>query len=336
MDYFANPQLINFEVTQRCSFECPQCYCQKDTGKDLDFSIAKAVIKESAKMGVKYVNISGGETLLYPHLIDLLELCFAHEISTNIAISGVGFNEVVLKNLIKAGVYGIYVSINGSTENINAISRNGFIHAIKALDIISKSEFPRSAINWVMQSSNAEDFSNMIKLAENYNIQSFFILMRKPDSDGHLDDYPTKEQIEMICTYIRQYTGNVEIVIDKCFSQMKAVMGNWIFGNVNNGIYRGCTAGIDSCSLNVDGTFSPCRHLLLSERFCSLQEYWTNSVFLNSLRTEFYMESMSCRLCTLKKYCRPCVANLNIQKLVLEMKNTYCPFCNTIKKGSVK
>ena len=53
-------------------------------------------------MGVKYVNISGGETLLYPHLIDLLELCFAHEISTNIAISGVGFNEVVLKNLIKA------------------------------------------------------------------------------------------------------------------------------------------------------------------------------------------------------------------------------------------
>lgn len=61
--------------------------------------------------------------MLYPHLIDLLELCFAHEISTNIAISGVGFNEVVLKNLIKAGVYGIYVSINGSTENINAISR---------------------------------------------------------------------------------------------------------------------------------------------------------------------------------------------------------------------
>lgn len=57
MDYFANPQLINFEVTQRCSFECPQCYCQKDTER-FGLFYSKSCNKRVCKNGVKYVNIS--------------------------------------------------------------------------------------------------------------------------------------------------------------------------------------------------------------------------------------------------------------------------------------
>lgn len=329
MNYLTKPALINLEVTRRCSLGCPQCYCQKDNQIiDLDFTIAKAVVEEAAILGVEYMNISGGETLMYPSLLELISVCSTHNIFPNIAISGVGFDKNILNQIVKQRISGIFISLNGSTESINAKSRNGFFYAINALDIISKSNFQQSAINWVMQSNNADDFPNVVRIAEQYGIKTVFILMRKPNDVGVLEEYPSMEQIKAVSAYVQEYSGKTQIVIDSCFSQMRAFMGNWIFGNSNVGMYRGCTAGIDSFTVNVDGTFSPCRHLQMREKVASLKEYWTQSLILKKLRSEFSMESLTCRACTLKDYCRPCAAVLNSQELTVEMENIYCPFCN--------
>lgn len=43
---------------------------------------------------------------------------------------------------------------------------------MNALEVISKSNFQQSAINWVMQSNNAEDFPNIVHIAEQYGIKS--------------------------------------------------------------------------------------------------------------------------------------------------------------------
>lgn len=104
IDFFNTPQLINIEVTDKCLLKCPQCYCQLNYGKELDKNIALTVIKEASKLNVKYINISGGETLLYPYLLELIFSCYKNNIYPNIAISGWGFNKTVLDNLIKNGI----------------------------------------------------------------------------------------------------------------------------------------------------------------------------------------------------------------------------------------
>ncbi|MBC2579360.1 radical SAM protein [Clostridium sp. DJ247] len=324
IEFLKIPKLMNIEVTDKCPLQCPQCYCQLNIGKEINKDIAINIIEQASKLNIEYVNISGGETLLYPHLFELISTCSENEILPNIAISGWGFNELVLNHLIKNGINCIFVSLNGSTERINSFSRNGYNLAINALKILAKSKFNKTIINWVMQSNNSDDFPNIIKIAEKYNVKAVVVMAIKPDSNGHLKTFPYKEQIEKISVFIKKYSGNIQIVIDKCFSQLKAYMGRNIFSNTNQGLYKGCTAGLDSFTLNVDGNFSPCRHLFIPERYNSIIDYWTKSLILAKLREPNNLRVKPCIDCKLNNYCRPCIAINSNTKLGKQKENTHC------------
>lgn len=324
IEFLKIPKLINIEVTDKCPLQCPQCYCQLNVGKELDKNIAINIIEQAAKLNVEYINISGGETLLYPHLFELIYTCSKNKILPNIAISGWGFDELVLSNLIQNKIHCIFVSLNGSTEKINSFSRNGYSLAINSLKILAKLKFNNTVINWVMQSNNSDDFPNIIKLAEKYNVKAIVIMAIKPDSNGLLKNFPSKDQIEKISIFIKKYAGNVQIIIDKCFSQLKAYMGRNIFSNINQGLYKGCTAGLDSFTLNVDGKFTPCRHLFIPETYNTILDYWTNSLTLKQLRKYNDLQVEPCINCKLKNYCRPCIAVNSTTSLGKQKENTYC------------
>lgn len=324
VEFLQKPTLINIEVTDKCPLNCPQCYCQLNVGKEIDRTTAINIIKQSGELGVTYINLSGGETLLYPHLNELIYICNKYNILPNIAISGWGFSKSVLEELIYNGINLIFVSLNGSTEEINAISRNGYELAIDALNLLSKSNFNRTIINWVMQSNNSDDFINIMKIAEKYNVKAVVIMVIKPDSNGNLETFPSNDQIEKISIFIKKYSGNVQIIIDKCFSQLKAFMGRTVFSNTNQGLYKGCTAGLDSFTLNVDGNFSPCRHLFIPETFDNIMNYWTKSSILRQLRLSSELNMKPCTNCKLKRSCRPCIAVGDCTSLENQKENYHC------------
>ena len=134
-------QGINLEVTTCCPLSCPQCYCSLEGGKHLELTIAKKKIDEAYKHGVKIAHISGGETLCYPHIYELLKYISGYGITANIAISGYTFNEGILEKLILSGVSGIFVSLNGSNSEINALTRDGYEMAISALTVLKDAKY---------------------------------------------------------------------------------------------------------------------------------------------------------------------------------------------------
>ena len=146
---YDTPVLMNLELTTRCPLRCPQCYCDLTKGKDLELETALYWLNEAAKNHVRTVNLSGGETMLYPHL----------------------------SQLIFDGVSGIFISLNGSTEEINAHSRDGYSLAIRALEILNEIGYEKTCINWVMHSNNADDFPNMIRLAETYHVAEIAVMV---------------------------------------------------------------------------------------------------------------------------------------------------------------
>lgn len=64
--YYTYPKLINLELTDMCPLNCLQCYCTLNDGKFLSYEIAEKIINEAEQLSVEYINLSGGETLLYP------------------------------------------------------------------------------------------------------------------------------------------------------------------------------------------------------------------------------------------------------------------------------
>jgi len=300
---------INVELTNSCPLRCPQCYCHLEGGKHIDPEVAKARIREAADHGAITVSLSGGETLCYPYLYELIEYAAGKVENVNVALSGWHFDSEVLKKLVDAGVTGICISLNGSTEEINALTRDGYQYAINGLQVLSENHFPNSYINWVMHSNNTDDFPNIVALAEKYNIQTVDIIMFKPDAKDCLSSYPSGEQMKQISDFIHAYHGKVDIVPEACFSPLRALVYNygWI-GNLNSGPTRGCGAGIYIYSVNTEGHYSPCRHLDYYEDFSSLDEYLEKSELIQKIR--HFEEDLRepCSGCSLQKYCRPCIA----------------------------
>ena len=300
---------LNLELTTCCPLHCPQCYCTLEGGKHLDLKIAKTKLKEAAEHGVKMVNLSGGETLCYPYLYEIVEYAASLGIQPNVAISGWHFTDEVYDKLVKSGVSGIFISLNGSTEEINSMTRDGYEYAIHALQILKDRGFNNTYINWVMHTYNADDFMNVVKIAEEYNVKYLVVLSFKPDSKHNLNSFPSKDQILKISHEIRNYRGRVQLAVESCFSQLLTVIRDTkLFGNMNVGPARGCRAGLHNYSINIDGLYSPCRHLDYFEDFHSLDEYLEKSEIIKIIRHTEENRRGPCANCKYANNCRPCLA----------------------------
>ena len=303
--YFS-PVQMNLELTTKCPLHCPQCYVHLNTGKELQLEKALYWIKEGAACGVQLVNLSGGETLCYPHLDRVLEECHRLSMNTAVALSGAYVTEERLQRLIDSGADEIYISLNGSIEAVDQLTRDGYSLAIHALELLHKMEFPNTMVNWVMHSHNADDFENMIVLCERYNVRKLVVLGFKPDSSKQLSSYPTLQQMKKIASIIKKYKGPTKIEVESCFSQLRALVLSGFLLNHNIGIERGCGAGRDGLSVNVDGKLTPCRHLDIPEEYTSMQEYWEKSSFLEKLRAVEEHRGSPCRECKLHRNCLTC------------------------------
>ncbi len=265
-------------------------------------------LEEAARNHVEDISLSGGETMLYADLEKLIETCSRLGMESNIAISGYGASEERLRRLIDCGVSRIFVSLNGSTEEINRRSRDGYGLALEALRTLREMHYGQTYINWVMHSHNTADFPNLIRLAETCGAAAVVVMVFKPDAAHQRSSMPGTEQIRWMAEYIRAYQGSVEIRVESCFSQLCALLGDSYFVNPNRGIAKGCGAGRDGISVSVDGKPTPCRHLMIEESYRTIREYWESSAVLRQLReTEDRMEE-PCRSCRLQRFCRPCVA----------------------------
>lgn len=334
---YESPVLMNLELTTRCPLRCPQCYCNLKGGYDMELDTALYWIREAAKNGVKVMNLSGGETLLYPHLGELIAECKHLGMEANIAISGYGADKETLSSLIARGTADICVSLNGSTDEINTLSRDGYQMAVNALENLRDLGYERTVINWVMHSFNAEDFPNIIRLAEEYAVRGIAIIMFKPDRHGAMDSVPQYDQVMTLARQIKEYKGSVTLTVEECFSQLRAVLGQRFFVNTNAGIDRGCGAGRDGVSVSVDGSLTPCRHLFRhKEKWECLADYWRKSATLEELRRVEEQKGDTCGSCRYRIYCLPC------QAVSWELAGTFamgaygCPISDGEKRLCVK
>jgi len=321
------PLQMNFELTEKCPLRCPQCYCSLESGNELDFERAREVLRDGAENGLWEVNLSGGETMLYPYIYDLIDECAKLGVESNVAVSGYGVDEAALSRLIEAGVSCVFVSLNGSTEDINAQTRNGYKYAIDALELLRMIRYPKTTINFVAHSCNCEDFPQVADLCERYGVEKLVVLAAKPTSKYELNTIPNAEQTiglaENITKALRR--GKVRIGVENCYSPLRAYMGkSFLSGNTNTGIWRGCAAGRHMISLNVDGNFTPCRHLPIVEKFKTIGEYWNSSDVLEKIRNVEDSPGQPCESCELGRYCLNCLAVNYKTEGELVKSNMYC------------
>lgn len=274
-----SPQSLHIDITNRCPLHCAACYKTSGEIVEMPYHQWQQLIREAEQLKVFQIAVGGGEPMTHPEIIQFVKEVAKTEMSVTITTSGFGLNAKLLDELIKNGLNHLQISLNGSTEAINTLSRDGYPYAIHALELLSHTHLSYG-VNWVARKSNLSDFESLAVLARQYKAENINILRYKPSpNEDYTKECLDKEQFMTLAQKIKQVKG-IKLKTDSAYSNLLIHINN---GKVNANTC-GCGAGKTFMAISPDSYFKPCSHLSLSDKRKTIADYWKNSPDVVTLR----------------------------------------------------
>jgi PqqA peptide cyclase len=300
---FAVPESLHIDLTTECPLHCSQCYKDSSKMKTMSYEVFSKKIEEAKEMKVFQIALGGGEPLLVNGLSSYVKKVKSCEMACTITTSGYGLTHAFMEELRESGVNHIQISLNGSTKEINAHSRDGFDHAISSLHILSESGI-LFGINWVARMDNVYDFKNVVDIAMKVKADHINILRYKPTiKESYEKNVLTLKAYLFLKEEIRKIKG-LKIKVDSAFSNMLCDLHK----NQSKPLNSGCGAGRRFMTMDPFGRFKACSHLSDIEEGKSLSDYWKNSESLLKLRKGEENILEDCKFCEHFYDCRGCRA----------------------------
>ncbi len=125
------PVKLDLHVIYGCNLRCKMCGQWGDTGtyfnydtaklkRELKLEVIEGVVKELVPHGLRYVDLEGGETFLYPQIIELFQMLKRHRLFVKPVTNGTLLKKYA-GELIDTGIDAIHVSIDGDKQAHNFV-----------------------------------------------------------------------------------------------------------------------------------------------------------------------------------------------------------------------
>lgn len=310
------PIAVVWEITNNCNYRCPHCRAYMEAAKE-DENIERRVIEQLILNEVLSVNISGGEPLLNPRILSIVN-SFS-EVGIDVGISSNGWLYPKMAEALKeSGQTFLQVSVDGSKymhDEFRGIN-GAYERAVRSLEI-AKELGLRTQMNVTITSQNINTLEYNLELALKLGIDRIFYRRVVPTGKGKENLYILPDKKEYLNT-IRKLNSikesSIDISIDdpilSVMKEPELIKQNTI----------SCTAGIKSLGIDSNANVYPC--IFLREKIgnlvdTSLNEIWMQSEILNNLRTR---NIGSCGKCEYNYVCGGCRAYSGIYE-----KDEMCP-----------
>lgn len=113
--------IVNINITNQCNLKCSMCFDAPDARKakkEFTFERLKEIFQEIRSLGIKRVNLSGGEPTLHKDLFVVIESGIKTGLSVSMNTNGC-FSEETARRLAWAGLSKIVFSLNSSTAGLH-------------------------------------------------------------------------------------------------------------------------------------------------------------------------------------------------------------------------
>lgn len=109
------PEILHFQVTERCNLSCPGCYLPgRDGGFACPDAAARRVFEPLAASGARFATITGGEPLLHPRLGEICAAASGLFTEVQVVTNGLLLDAAAFAMLRDAGVGAVRVSLDGA------------------------------------------------------------------------------------------------------------------------------------------------------------------------------------------------------------------------------
>jgi len=315
--------LIQWHLTERCNLRCTHCYQNDKKTVELTTAEIRATIGEISRTltswkesyNLKFspsVNITGGEPFLRTDLFDILDEFHTIGFDVYVLTNGILIDKEKATRLLKAGVKGVQISIEGPEAVHDSIrGANSFTASFKGVKHLLDAGL-QVTLNTTLSKLNADYFMDTIKIASDRGVQRLGFSRLVPSGRGSdlIREMLKTEAVMSLYDNIfmpGSYNGMEIVTGDPVASQFRNKHVDTDLGNIALG---GCAAGISGMTIMPDGTMLPCRRMpipLGNIKRDSFREVWAVSDILNDLRDRSKYKG-KCGSCNKWANCRGCRA----------------------------
>ena len=182
--YERNIDYARISLTDKCNLRCVYCmpedkvYENNLINDTLSFNDYKFIINGLSQVGIKKIKFTGGEPLLYPHLIELRKYahyeCNIDDIS--ITTNGIGLNEIAYE-LKRSGLKSVNISLDSlKSYKYKSITRGGNLtDVLKSINRCLELGIKVKINCVVIKRFNDDEVYDFIEMANYYPIDVRFI-----------------------------------------------------------------------------------------------------------------------------------------------------------------
>ena len=182
--YERNIDYARISLTDKCNLRCVYCmpedkvYENNLINDTLSFNDYKFIINGLSQVGIKKIKFTGGEPLLYPHLIELIKYahyeCNIDDIS--ITTNGIGLNEIAYE-LKRSGLKSVNISLDSlKSYKYKSITRGGNLtDVLKSINRCLELGIKVKINCVVIKRFNDDEVYDFIELGNYYPIDVRFI-----------------------------------------------------------------------------------------------------------------------------------------------------------------
>ena len=291
------PVEIIVEITGKCRLVCP--YCTDSRRPHVPLNTIINVLDEIADFGVKAVRITGGEPLLHPEIITILNYARSKRFDITLNTTAEDINPVIMRAILNNVDVGLF-SLQGYSSKTNAEytrSRSSFLDKMKNIFFL-QTQLKTIRLATVITPRLTNSFTRFLPLIEKINPAAWVLL--RPISDMTDDiknmDTPFYRSLTLNIMKARQKRINVYIgnPLPLCLTGdlrigKQAFLGaNWDDGHVRL-IY------------SAQGFYKP-SYFIHSDLGKTLKEAWAHSLLKDLGRTDFLPEL--CQRCPVLDTCQ--------------------------------
>ena len=288
---------ISIALLGACNMNCIFCYVGGNRSSIWTPEELKPVFEEAQALGMKKIQLSGGEPLIYPHLEQVLEDLSRLELDILMATNGTLITpkkaQLLKRYKVKVGVSmeTLDEAVSNELSDVNGSHRKK-LAGINTLIDVGYTHSPELPLNIIMKTlkQNFPSYIETWRWAKEHGIQP--ILDRAIPGERCKVEWVV-EPSEL--RYLLDEIGNIEGIYHK-------------IPFVNN---EGCNRMGASVHIEVDGSVYPCGGIPVSMgnvKEDSLTDIWNNSVLAIQLRDYKSRITGSCKLCNEADICSGCRA----------------------------
>lgn len=300
---------LTFEIIQKCPNNC--IHCSSNSGMScsemIKFKVFKQVIDDAIELGMKRLNISGGEPFLHPDLFKMVQYAKKKDIEVFVYTSGIvnvnnkneAIKREILQQLKHSEVDKLIFNVQAVSDKLydKIMGTKGCLKFLRDSIKTSTSFKIYTEIHFVPMKINMDNINEVVKFAKEHNVNkiSFLKLVLQGRAETNKSLLNVEENR---LTEFREYVLNMPEYVNKNIDFRIGVP----LSDKND--KSSCSAGWGKLVVKYNGDIIPCEAFKYIEYLNGEEKIYPDNVNENSLmsvwETSKFLNILRCKI---HKYC---------------------------------